>query len=213
MNKIIIFSIIGIHFLIISTNIASKHLSFGDLYDLTSQYTFPYFPQEWEMFAPPPTSNTRLYFRYITYMDNNVDTSEFKEVLRPLYRRQVKDIYSLARLSYYLQNCAQNMYLNYGYCLDHMPDSIKVCGDREKAEYISRRLSTSYSHAAILEYGRNVYNKENPSLYPDSVRMSYHLLDVSIPDFKDRYNKLDPNSDQEDQSEVVAWNSSFFKIF
>jgi hypothetical protein len=210
MKTSIWYIIILLHIIILCANISSKHLNQKNLYDLTCRYTLPFFPQEWEMFAPPPTSNTRLYFRFVVYDDGVADTTSFREVLRPLYRHQVEDFYSLSRLSYYLYNCSQNMYLNYEYCINHMPDSIRHCGKAEMSQFINQKLATSYSHKALLKYGRQVFIKEYDHLESDSVSMSYHLLDVEIPSFENRYLVFD---DGDDSKKIAVWNSSLYKIY
>jgi hypothetical protein len=207
MIRFFISAVFVVHFLFIGWYITAKHLGIpGE--ELVSEYIQPYCPQEWEMFAPPPEVNTRLLYRYVIFKNGRADTSAFKEILNPLYKRQVKKEYSLSRLSYYLFNCTQNIYKNYEYMLEHLPDSVKVSNYEQLRAYTNQFMSKSYSHQSILKHGSLVLTAHYSTDKYDSVYFSYHILDEAIPEYKNRFTRKQGS----DSALTFAWNSNFCKL-
>lgn len=204
MIKRILTMLFLLHFGIVAYYIISKHTSLSGN-KVLSKYINPFFPQEWEMFAPPPTSNTRLFYRYIIYSKGRIDTG-FKEILKPLYKHQISDVYSLSRLSYYLFNSTQNIYSNYTYYLQNLPDSISR--DKTKIKlYINTMMSKSYSHKSLIRHGQLIYEIKYQNIKPDSVLFSYHILDEPICKYENRHYKKPADKEQS-----FAWNSILYKI-
>ena len=193
------------HFSIVGLHIIGKNLDWK-LERLTDKYVSPLFSQEWEMFAPPPSSNTRMFYRYLTWNKGCADTSEFREILRPLYETQKHQVYSIGRLSYYLYNCSNDLIESHISILESIPDSIKSSSEaRFRAELVSR-ISNTYAHRAISRHAEFVYEGAFGERFADSVSYSYHILDEELPEFKNRFDT------PQDSTNAFAWNSVFFHL-
>lgn len=162
------------------------------------------------MFAPPPTQNTRLYFRYLVKNGSKVDTSEFKEILRPLYKAQTSNEHRISRVSYYLFNSSMNILSNYAY----WTNKTELCDFNNEKDYqlfINEKLSKSFSHNSLIKYGYEVCKRKIQFSSQDSVFMSYHVLQEDIPQFEERkFENIDKNEANDD---LIVWNSSFYKIY
>lgn len=205
--KNIITGLFILHFSVIVYHICAKHeILQGE--NITSKYIDPYFLQEWEMFAPPPTGNTRLMYRYVLFSDGRTDTSAFKEILQPLYKKQLNKFYSLSRLSYYLFNCTQNIYANYEYFVNHLPDSVSRSNTDQVRKYVNNKMEQSYSHQSLLKHGLLVFKANYTGIKYDSVLFSYHILDEPIAGFENSNARVTKSKDEP----AFAWNSRMCKL-
>ncbi len=195
-----------LHFVLLSGYILSKHSPLP-LPEPAAAYVSLLFPQEWEMFAPPPQSNTLLFYRFAICSGDRRDTTGFHEVLRPLYRHQTTGVTSLGRLSYFLFNTTQNVHENQAYYLKNLPDSIPECDEKRVGRYLQQAMARSYTHQALVRHGRLVYAANFPGQPADSVLFSYHIIHEKIPAFEQRFAASDSLL-----FEDAYWNSPFYKI-
>jgi len=205
--KKLISLVFALHFMIVCLHILAKNAGFDLIKDYTSLYIDPFFIQEWEMFAPPPQTNMKMYYRYLLrHPDGKADTTEFREILEPLYEKQKSEVYSLSRLSYYLVNCSQNLLSQcYGF-MDNLPQNIDECDTSEVQKIFDTRIQNSFSFQSIARHAKLIYIHHYDQEPADQVYFSFHFLEEEIPDFHTR--KLVNN----DQERLTAYNSSFYPI-
>lgn len=197
----------ALHFVIIGLHILVKNAGFDQIKDYTSLYIDPFFIQEWEMFAPPPQTNMRMYYRYLLrHPDGKTDTTEFREILEPLYRKQKSEIYSLARLSYYLFNCSQNLLSQCHAFITDLPQNIDACDTAQVQKVFDARIQNSFSFQSIARHAKLIYMHHYDQDPAYQVYFSFHFLEEAIPDF---HTRKTVNNDQE---RLTAYNSSFYPI-
>lgn len=196
-----------LHFLIVSVHIFVKNTGLDNIMEWTSKYTDPYFIQEWEMFAPPPQTNTKMFYRYLVqHQDGLADTTDFQEILEPLYEKQKTEIYSLSRLSYYLFNCSQNLLTQCHEYIVNLPADIDPCDSIQIEETFHNKIQKSFSFQSIARHAKMIYQHNYDLHSDDKVYFSFHLLDEIIPDYETR------NSQKSEPRQLTAYNSSFYPL-
>jgi hypothetical protein len=206
-TKNILNALLVLHFLIVSVHIVVKNTGYGNITEWTSNYIDPYFIQEWEMFAPPPQTNTKLFYRYLVHhQDGLTDTTDFQEILEPLYQKQKTEIYSLSRLSYYLFNCSQNLLTQCHEYILNLPDNIDPCDSIQIAETFHHKIQQSFSFQSITRHAKLIYQHNYDLHSEDVIYFSFHLLDEVIPDYETR------DSHKSEPRQLTAYNSSFYPL-
>lgn len=207
MKKVVI-ALLTTHFLILLVHIWAKNSEISKIVRYTNWYVNPFFTQEWEMFAPPATENSKLFFRYYIYNKGDIDTTNFREVLKPLYKRQVNGEYALSRVSYFLFNCTRNIQKSNHYLIENAPPNIKA-DSILLLKFVDQKIAKTQSHKSLIGYGTKLFQKKYPYSEFDSVSISYHILDVQIPDFDNRHSDSYRDTDS---LKIDVWNGSHYRI-
>ena len=197
-----------LHFLIASVHIFVKNSDHDEIKNWTSCYIDPFFIQEWEMFAPPPQSNTKLFYRFLIRRQDGVsDTTDFQEILEPLYKKQKNEIYSLARLSYYLFNCSQNLLSQCHDFVVNLPTNLDPCDSVQIQTTFHNKIQKSYSYQSIARHAKIIFQQHYGINPGEEIYFSFHLLEETIPDYT-RKDELQPS----DLSQLTAYNSTFYQL-
>jgi hypothetical protein len=93
--------LLAVHFTLVSVAVAPYSWSQPDIYYVADRYVKPQFRQYWQLFAPVPRDQSKLYFRYFSE-DSWSDTislgDEMEELNLPFSNRiAVKSVYYLGR--------------------------------------------------------------------------------------------------------------------
>lgn len=209
MNKVkyIINGIFIVHFTILVIHIVAKNSGLQHIESWTVLYTDPFFIQEWEMFAPPPQSNTKLYYQFLIKHGNGlVDTTEYQEILEPLYSKQKSQIYSLARLSYYLYNCSQNLLTQCHQYAIALTDHCENLNSEEAIKQFDEKIQRSFSFQSLAKHAKLIFENQYLVLPDDEVLFSFHLLEEEILPYE---TLLTTESKSE---KITAYNSKFYKL-
>jgi hypothetical protein len=151
-------------------------------------YIEPFFTQEWEMFAPPPQFNTNLYYQFQIFRNDKSETSIQYEILGTLYKKQLMQEKSFARLSYYLFNCCQDITENQ---LEGVLDLAKkkIINEKNINELLVKKIYKLYSHKSLIKHARKTFDAQFSGLKIDSVYVSYSITHDKI----NKSNLIQPN--------------------
>lgn len=207
MLKKILLGCFILHFGAATWSIFSRNYALPEL-PLVNGYIGRFFPQAWEMFAPPPQKDTRLFLRFVTHTGDEADTSAFQDVLGPLYQHQKSDFYALGRLSYFLYNCTQMIQEDHAYFLEHLPDHIDPNKHDSVDAYINAQTARTYPFYGLRKYAQGVYQAKFAGMPADSVTFSFHILSESILPYTQRKRTVDFQN-----MERSVWNSTFYRLF
>jgi len=146
--------------------------------------------QRWSFFAPPPKTNERLYFEYVTIKKDTV----LLEVLKPLSKKRKEEFllnsdrsvidYVLANNIYTLSDYLRENYNNYKFekCNKSIPDTL--CNTMFLKEFYPK-FHEYPELKSLLNYGLLIKNKNKSTI--DSEKIKLISTNVEVKKFNDRF--------------------------
>jgi hypothetical protein len=170
--------------------------------------------QRWSFFAPPPQTNDRLYFEYITTKKDTV----LLEVLKPLAEKRKKEFlfnsdrsvidYVLANNIYTLSDYLRENYNAYKFenCSPEIKD--EDCNVRFLKYYYPQFHNFS-ELKSLINYG--VLIKSESKTKSEIEKLKIIATTVEIPKFNERFNKTHNNYKENMVFETKYYNLKYSK--
>ena len=148
--------------------------------------------QRWSFFAPPPQTNDRLYFEYITTKKDTV----LLEVLEPLAKKRKKEFlfnsdrstidYVLANNIYALSDYLRENFNTYKFENCNNNTSEEVCNENFLLYYYPK-FHNFTELKSLLNYG--ILIKSESKVKSEIEKLKIISTTIEIPKFNERFNK------------------------
>jgi|GEM_PF-1942550 hypothetical protein len=164
--------------------------------------------QRWSFFAPPPKTNERLYFEYITIKKDTV----LLEVLKPLSKKRKEEFllnsdrsvidYVLASNIYTLSDYLRENYNNYKFEKCNKSISDTLCNTMFLKEFYPK-FHEYPELKSLLNYGLLIKNKNRSTI--DSEKIKLISTNVEVKKFNDRFKV-------KKEVENIVFQTKYFNI-
>jgi hypothetical protein len=168
-----------------------------------------FFYQRWSFFAPPPTSNDRLYFEFLNQDTQKVIVVEVLKDIQATRQKQYIFNDDLSVLDYILSNTINNIVdlhregfnvYKSKYCKDDKDDSCydSYVKQEDSKSYKRNEMNTLKNYAMIILERKGFKNVD---------KFRVIATQIQIPKFNDRFAKVD-----ESKNESVLIKTKYYNI-